>query len=167
MSARANKQIPAETVSGARAPPPALVSVALVDDDETLLPIVQMVVADAFGDRALVQQHTRACAALEALKFASRLPDLIILDLRLPDFDEDVPIFGPPPDLKQQTSDAFEIGTKLERDVATAGLSLYWMRVDDEILFDPETFSNLNLDRVRHRGIELSGACARSRESAG
>jgi len=77
---------------------------------------------------------------------------------RFPDFDEDVPIFGPPPDLKLQRSDAYEIGTKIERDCVTAGLSLFWMKVKDEILFDPETFRNLNLDHVRHRGIELSAS---------
>jgi outer membrane receptor protein involved in Fe transport len=32
------------------------------------------------------------------------------------------------------------------------------MNVHDEILLDPETFENLNLDRVRHRGIEISGS---------
>jgi outer membrane receptor protein involved in Fe transport len=30
--------------------------------------------------------------------------------------------------------------------------------VRDEILFDPESFANLNLDRVRHRGVEVAGS---------
>jgi len=90
---------------------------------------------------------------------------------RLPDFDEDLPIIfegfdpvGPPPviiitpDLKLQQSDSVEIGTKLESEEATAGLSLYWMRVRNELLFDPLTFENRNIDRVRHRGIEVSGS---------
>jgi outer membrane receptor protein involved in Fe transport len=90
---------------------------------------------------------------------------------RLPDFDEDLPIIfegfdpsGPPPiiilipDLKLQRSDSIEVGTKLESEAATAGLSLYWMRVRDELLFDPLTFANRNIDRVRHRGIEVSGS---------
>ncbi len=88
---------------------------------------------------------------------------------RLPDFDEDLPIIfegfppgSPPtvilPDLQLQRSDSFEIGAKLESPRATAGLALYWMRVHDELLFDPLTFENRNIDRVRHRGIELSGS---------
>ena len=77
---------------------------------------------------------------------------------RMPDFDEDVPVFGPLPDLEPQLSDSYEVGAKLETERATAGLSLYWMNVHDEILLDPETFENLNLDRVRHRGIELAGS---------
>src|SRR5262245_63609365 len=32
------------------------------------------------------------------------------------------------------------------------------MNLIDHILLDPETFENLNLDRVRHRGIELAGS---------
>jgi iron complex outermembrane receptor protein len=31
------------------------------------------------------------------------------------------------------------------------------MNVKDEILFDPFTFENTNLDRVQHRGVEVSG----------
>jgi iron complex outermembrane receptor protein len=84
---------------------------------------------------------------------------------RFPDFDEDLPLLGFPPgspptlpDLDPQRSDDFEVGAKLESDRATAGLTLYWMKVRDEILFDPESFANLNLDRVRHRGIEVSGS---------
>ncbi len=88
---------------------------------------------------------------------------------RLPDFDEDLPIIfagfnpgDPPtillPDLKLQRSDSIEVGTKLESEAVTAGLSLYWMRVHDELLFDPLTFENRNIDRVRHRGIEASGS---------
>jgi outer membrane receptor protein involved in Fe transport len=88
---------------------------------------------------------------------------------RLPDFDEDLPIIfegfppgSPPtiilPDLQLQRSDSFELGAKLDGARATAGLALYWMRVDDELLFDPLTFENRNIDRVRHRGIEVSGS---------
>jgi outer membrane receptor protein involved in Fe transport len=32
------------------------------------------------------------------------------------------------------------------------------MSVHDEILLDPESFENRNLDRVRHRGVEVSGS---------
>jgi iron complex outermembrane receptor protein len=80
---------------------------------------------------------------------------------RMPDFDEDLPFTLQPPDLDPQQSDSFEVGAKLETADTTANVALYWMRVRDEILFDPEPLpgnpfgANLNLDRVRHRGIEL------------
>jgi outer membrane receptor protein involved in Fe transport len=85
---------------------------------------------------------------------------------RLPDFDEDLPLLGFPPgapatlpDLRPQRSDAVEVGAKLDSERATAGLALYWMRVRDEMLFDPlNLFQNVNLDRVRHRGIEVAGS---------
>jgi outer membrane receptor protein involved in Fe transport len=89
---------------------------------------------------------------------------------RLPDFDEDLPIIfegfppgSPPtillPDLELQRSDAFEIGAKLDHERASAGLALYWMRVDDELLFDPLTFENRNITG-RHRGRAGSSACS-------
>jgi iron complex outermembrane receptor protein len=88
---------------------------------------------------------------------------------RLPDFDEDLPILNfdgstTLPDLGVQRSEAFELGSKLEAKDLSAGVALYWMRVRDEILFDPEPppggffGENVNLDRVRHRGVELSGS---------
>jgi iron complex outermembrane receptor protein len=83
---------------------------------------------------------------------------------RMPDFDEDLPFTLEPPDLDPQRSDSFEVGAKLESASTTANASFYWMRVRDEILFDPEPLpgspfgANLNLDRVRHRGIELSAS---------
>jgi len=78
---------------------------------------------------------------------------------RMPTFDEDLSVFGFSPLLDPQRSDAFEVGTKLDSERVTANLSLYWMRVRDEVYVDPASFfTNFNLDRVRHRGIELSGS---------
>jgi outer membrane receptor protein involved in Fe transport len=84
---------------------------------------------------------------------------------RLPDFDEDLPILGFPPgsppllpDLSPQRSGAFEVGAKVDSEPVQANLSLYWMRVHDEMLFDPLNFQNFNVDRVRHRGIEASAS---------
>jgi iron complex outermembrane receptor protein len=82
---------------------------------------------------------------------------------RLPNFDEDAPLLGFPPgspptipDLDPQISDAVEIGAKHRGDRLGASIALFWMDVQDEILFDPFTFSNTNLDRTRHQGIETA-----------
>jgi iron complex outermembrane receptor protein len=75
---------------------------------------------------------------------------------RLPNFDEDAPFFGPAPDLDPQSSWSAETGVKAESERVSGTLALYWMRVHDEITFNPSTFSNENFDRVRHRGLELS-----------
>jgi iron complex outermembrane receptor protein len=82
---------------------------------------------------------------------------------RFPALDEAAPLLGFPPGspplvpgLKPQTSDAGEIGLKLRTSRVDGYLALYLMSVHDEILFDPITFQNTNLDRVRHRGIETA-----------
>lgn len=75
---------------------------------------------------------------------------------RLPNFDEEAPFFGAVPDLDPQISDTIEVGVKGRGDRISGSLSLYYMWVDDEILFDPFTFSNTNLDETRHRGIEAA-----------
>ena len=84
---------------------------------------------------------------------------------RLPNFDEDAPLLsfppgGPPtiPGLKPQISDSVEVGIKHRGERFDAALTLYWMGVSNEILFDPITFSNANLDYVRHQGIEAAAA---------
>ncbi|MEE2678402.1 MAG: TonB-dependent receptor [Myxococcota bacterium] len=84
---------------------------------------------------------------------------------RLPNFDEDAPLLGFPPGapptipgLKPQVSDSVEVGIKHRGERFNAALALYWMGVSNEILFDPITFSNANLDTVRHQGIEASAA---------
>jgi iron complex outermembrane recepter protein len=69
---------------------------------------------------------------------------------------ETVSLFGVSP-ADPQKSESWEIGGKYRDGDCALNLSLYWMTVSDEILFDPFTFENTNIDRVRHRGIEVSG----------
>jgi iron complex outermembrane receptor protein len=63
---------------------------------------------------------------------------------------ETISLFGVEP-LEPQRSESYEVGGKYRRGPFTANLALFWMNVEDEILFDPTTFSNRNLERVRHR----------------
>jgi iron complex outermembrane receptor protein len=81
---------------------------------------------------------------------------------RLPNIDEAFGLFGFTPGLEDESSDAYELGAKLRLECVTANLALYWMDVEDQILFDHEIEGpfgpsprNVNIDRVRHRGIEL------------
>jgi iron complex outermembrane receptor protein len=75
---------------------------------------------------------------------------------RYPNLDEAYGFFGFVPGLEPETSDAYEVGWKLRRNGLALNLALYHMNVSDEIFFDPLTFQNQNLDRVRHRGVEAS-----------
>jgi iron complex outermembrane receptor protein len=91
---------------------------------------------------------------------------------RVPNVDEAFGFFGFNPGLDAEKSDTYETGLKLRgarlpwlpfESRAAFNLALYWMRVDDQILFDHElegSFGpaprNVNIDRVRHRGIETS-----------
>jgi iron complex outermembrane recepter protein len=69
---------------------------------------------------------------------------------------ETVSLFGVAP-VDPQKTESYEIGGKLRSGRFGGNLALYWMNVRNEILFDPFTFANVNLGRVRHRGVELSG----------
>jgi iron complex outermembrane receptor protein len=82
---------------------------------------------------------------------------------RMPNFDEALGFTGDLFDLDTQKSDAYEIGVKHRSGKLAANLAFYWMEVEDEIFFNPyvRDFSfgflspqNVNLDEVRHRGIE-------------
>jgi outer membrane receptor protein involved in Fe transport len=86
---------------------------------------------------------------------------------RFPNFDEAFGFFGFSPGLLPQTSNSYEVGAKLRTQRITANLAAYTMSVEDEIFFDPlapNAFSpfltgvNVNLDRVRHRGVEASAS---------
>jgi len=86
---------------------------------------------------------------------------------RFPNFDEAFGIFGFSPGLVPQTSDTYEVGAKMRTERVTANLAVYHMDVEDEIFLDPlapNPFTpflvgvNVNVDRVRHRGVELSGS---------
>jgi iron complex outermembrane receptor protein len=104
---------------------------------------------------------------------------------RVPNIDEAFGFFGFNEGLDAETSDSYEVGLKA-RELALPGdmeaswnLAFYWMNVDDQILFDheipssfeidpngpqsidclPSSFGgpcNVNIDRVRHRGVETS-----------
>ena len=78
---------------------------------------------------------------------------------RLPNFNEAISFTGKLFNLKPQTSNAYEVGVKHRSATLSANLALYWMNVSDEIFYDPEAIpyaQNVNLGRVRHRGIEAS-----------
>jgi len=77
---------------------------------------------------------------------------------RFPNRDETFGFFGFTPGLEPEKSESYEIGAKLRRPGLTANLALYHMNVHDEIFLDPVLVQNRNLDRVRHRGLELSGS---------
>lgn len=76
---------------------------------------------------------------------------------RYPNIDELFGFFGFTPGLEPEKSDGFEVGWKLRREGVSANLALYHMNVSDEIFLDPVSLQNQNVDRVRHRGVELSG----------
>jgi iron complex outermembrane receptor protein len=80
---------------------------------------------------------------------------------RLPTLDEASPFLDDIPDLDAQVSDAGEIGAKYRGERLEGSVSLYYMMVDDEILWNPfggefGFGANENLDRVRHRGVEAA-----------
>ena len=83
---------------------------------------------------------------------------------RFPNVDEAFGFFGFSPGLVPQTSDGYEIGAKVRTRRVALNLAVYDMDVEDEIFLDPllpNPFipaivgTNANIDRVRHRGVEL------------
>ena len=78
--------------------------------------------------------------------------------IRFPNFDEIYPVLQgwSVADLVPEISTSYEAGAKFRNRQLQAGLAFYNMDVDDEILFDPFSFQNQNIDRVRHRGVEAS-----------
>jgi iron complex outermembrane receptor protein len=77
---------------------------------------------------------------------------------RYPNLDEAYGFFGFTPNLDPEKSDTYELGWKLRRQGLALNLALYHMNVSDEIFLDPISFQNQNLDRVRHRGVEVSAS---------
>ena len=61
-------------------------------------------------------------------------------------------------DLDPQTSNGIDIGVKYTRGKLSGQANLYYLRLKDEIHYDPATFSNINLDPTRRYGLELSGS---------
>jgi iron complex outermembrane receptor protein len=101
----------------------------------------------------------------EQLKLFARLDSLY----RLPFLDEQISYFGFGSffnkDLDPETGMAYELGIGFyPSDGFDLQCTLFRMDMEDEIGFDPFTFSNVNLDETRHEGIELAGnwqACER------
>jgi outer membrane receptor protein involved in Fe transport len=85
---------------------------------------------------------------------------------RFPNVNETFGFFGFAPGLAPEKSENYEIGAKLRRPGLTANVAVYQMHVSDEIFFDPNAINpittfpgvNVNVDRVRHRGVEVSGS---------
>ncbi len=86
---------------------------------------------------------------------------------RFPNLDEAFGSFGISPGLDTQKSDSYEVGFKVRTRCLSLNAAAYYMNVHDEIIWNPTSRNpfalptqllgqNVNLDRVRHRGIELS-----------
>ncbi len=76
---------------------------------------------------------------------------------RVATFDENACFFPPcaPALLKPQTALGGELGVEVERSGVRARVSAYQIDLEDEIYFSPLTFSNINLQPTRRRGMEL------------
>ena len=64
-------------------------------------------------------------------------------------------VFSP---LDPQISNGFDIGTRYQVDRAAFTINAYYMKLKNEIHFNPVTFVNTNLDPTRRYGLELSGS---------
>ena len=77
---------------------------------------------------------------------------------RVPNVNDNFSLFtGALVQLEPQTSHDREIGTELKFGRANFRLALYEMYVNNEIHFNPVTFSNVNLPSTRRTGMELEG----------
>ena len=63
-------------------------------------------------------------------------------------------VFSP---LDPQTGKGVDLGVKYRQDSLHGQANAYYMDLDDEIHYDPVSFSNINLDPTRRYGLELSG----------
>lgn len=59
--------------------------------------------------------------------------------------------------LEPQTSREQEIGVDIRSGPGTYRIALYHMDIDDELYFDPATFTNRNLPPTRRQGVEAEG----------
>ena len=64
-------------------------------------------------------------------------------------------LFSP---LDPQISNGFDLGTHYRANRTAFTINTYYMRLKDEIHFNPVTFENINLDPTRRYGLELSGS---------
>jgi len=83
---------------------------------------------------------------------------------RFPNLDEVSPSIGEPSGLDTQKSDSYEVGLKVRMKCLSLNAAVFSMNVHDEMIWNPSAANppslwlgrNVNLDRVRHRGFELS-----------
>jgi iron complex outermembrane receptor protein len=76
---------------------------------------------------------------------------------RLPTTDELFAMDGTINELDPERADTYEAGFEHPfSDALRAGLTLYYMKVKDELFFNPTTYANENLDKTMHRGAEFS-----------
>jgi iron complex outermembrane receptor protein len=59
--------------------------------------------------------------------------------------------------LDTQAGDSYESGAEWTARDVSLRVTLYRMEISNEIVFDPTTFSNINLDRTRRDGVTLDG----------
>ena len=64
-------------------------------------------------------------------------------------------IFSP---LDPQTANTMDIGTRYESGRLSLNANAYYMRLNNEIHFNPLSFENINLDPTKRYGVELGGA---------
>jgi iron complex outermembrane receptor protein len=77
---------------------------------------------------------------------------------RVPNVNDNFSLFtGTVTQLEPQTSHDREIGTEMKFGSGDYRLALYEMDVNNEIHFNPVTFTNVNLPPTRRNGIELEG----------
>jgi iron complex outermembrane receptor protein len=88
---------------------------------------------------------------------------------RLPNLEETSGVFADDPEISPQRSRSIELGVKHRSERLRANLAIYRMDVKDEIVLDSDVvvtgfrgpllgLQTVNLDRVRHQGIEASWA---------
>jgi len=63
-------------------------------------------------------------------------------------------------ELDPQTGNGIDIGTRYQQDRLSWLANAYYLRLKNEIHYDPATFSNINLDPTQRYGVELSGNLA-------
>jgi iron complex outermembrane receptor protein len=63
-------------------------------------------------------------------------------------------------ELDPQTGNGLDIGTRYEQEKLSWLANVYYLRLKNEIHYDPATFSNINLDPTQRYGLELSGRLA-------
>lgn len=81
---------------------------------------------------------------------------------RFPSLDQQASYYAFPfdsflTDLEKETGKSVEVGTQVSplKDLKF-GLTLYLIDMEDEISYNPVTFRNENLDKTRHRGLEVT-----------